>query len=203
MGARKSRREARFDARFFARYYLDPATRVADPEDDERLAVLVAGITGYLELPVRRILDAGCGVGLLRRPLLRAFRRARYVGLDASAYLARRYGHVQGSIADYRPATPFDLVICRDVLQYLDDDAAARSIANLARLTRAALYLSVPTRADFADIADPALSDANVSKRSASWYQSRLRRHFRHLGFGVYLKRSLAPVSWQLEEPWR
>ena len=48
-------------------------------------------------------------------------------------------------MVDFAPRTPSDLVICYDVLQYLDDRAAARAIANLARLTRAALYVSALT----------------------------------------------------------
>ena len=76
------------------------------------------------------ILDAGCGIGLLRAPLLRAFPRAHYTGLEYSDYLCERYGWTQGSLANFR-ADPFDLVVCYDVLQYLDDRTAARAIANL------------------------------------------------------------------------
>jgi SAM-dependent methyltransferase len=193
----------RFGAEFFARFYGDPVTRVADEGDAQRLAGLIGALLSYHELPVRSILDAGCGVGLLRRPLERAFPRARYVGLDSSAYLCRRYGWRRGSIADYAPRISFDLVICHDVLQYLDDRLAARAVTNLARLTRGALYLSAPTRRDFRQAADPERSDADVHLRGADWYRRRLRRRFRHLGHGVHLIRRLRPITWQLEEPWR
>jgi trans-aconitate methyltransferase len=72
-----------------------------------------------MELPVRRILDAGCGIGLLREPLLRHFPQAQYDGLEFSAYLCARYGWTPGSIADHVPSAPYDLVVCHDVLQYL------------------------------------------------------------------------------------
>src|ERR1019366_4198810 len=70
------------------------------------------------QIPVRRILDAGCGTGLLRRPFAKLLPRARYTGLERSAYLCERYGWTAGSIADFVPRTPYDLVICYDMLQY-------------------------------------------------------------------------------------
>jgi 2-polyprenyl-3-methyl-5-hydroxy-6-metoxy-1,4-benzoquinol methylase len=98
-------------------------------------------------VPLRRILDAGRGIGLLRAPLRRSFPRATYVGLEYSEYLCERYGWTQGSLATFA-AEPFDLVVCYDVMQYLDDYTAARALANLARLTRGVLYLSALTARD-------------------------------------------------------
>src|ERR1700730_17746690 len=90
-----------FDAGFFDRYYRDPATRVADATDGARLVALIAGITDSLGLRVRRILDAGCGVGLLRAPLLEHYPRVRYDGLEASPFLCTRHGWLQGSVVDF------------------------------------------------------------------------------------------------------
>ncbi|MBS0376043.1 MAG: methyltransferase domain-containing protein [Proteobacteria bacterium] len=194
-------RAQRFDADFFERYYGDPATRVADAGDAERLAGLVAGVVRYHEVPVRRILDAGCGIGLLRAPLARHFPGARYEGLEVSEYLCRRHGWHQGSLATFA-AEPYDLVICHDVLQYLDDRSAARALANLGRLTRGALYFSVLTRRDWRDAADQSRTDRDVHLRSADWYRRRLRRGFRHLAAGVHLARPLRPILWELEAPW-
>ncbi len=192
----------RFDEAFFERYYRDPATRVADAGDAERLAGLIAGVVRYLELPVARILDAGCGVGLLRAPLARHFPGARYEGLEVSAHLCRRHGWHQGSLADFA-AAPYDLVVCHDVLQYLDDASAARALANLARLTRGALYFSVLTRRDWRESADQARTDRDVHLRTADWYRRRLRRGFRHVAAGVPFARALDPILWELERPWR
>jgi 2-polyprenyl-3-methyl-5-hydroxy-6-metoxy-1,4-benzoquinol methylase len=198
------RRSARhFDADFFARYYGDPATRVADAGDAARLAGLIGGVVRYLELPVRRILDAGCGIGLLRAPLKRQFPRARYEGLEVSAFLCGKYGWHQGSLADHSAATPYDLVVCHDVLQYLDDRSAAKALANLARLTRGALYFSVLTQGDWRDAADQSRTDRDVHLRPADWYRRRLRRGFRHVAGGVHVARALRPILWELERPWR
>ena len=191
-----------FDADFFARYYGNPATRVADAGDAARLVGLIAGVVDYLELPVRRILDAGCGVGLLKAPLRRRFPRARYEGLEVSPFLCDKYGWHQGSLAEFA-AAPYDLVVCHDVLQYLDEASAARALANLARLSRGALYFSVLTRLDWRHSADQSRTDRDVHLRPADWYRRRLRRGFRHIAAGVHVARGLTPILWELERPWR
>jgi len=191
-----------FGEEFFARYYGDPATRVADAGDAARLVGLIAGVVDYVELPVRRILDAGCGIGLLKAPLRRRFPRASYEGLEISPFLCGKFGWHQGSLADFR-APPYDLVVCHDVLQYLDDASAARALANLARLARGALYFSVLTRRDWRHSADQSRTDRDVHLRSADWYQRRLRRGFRHVAAGVHVAKGLKPILWQLERPWR
>jgi len=191
-----------FGEEFFARYYGDPATRVADAGDAARLVGLIAGVVDYVELPVRRILDAGCGIGLLKAPLRRRFPRASYDGLEISPFLCAKFGWHQGSLADFR-APPYDLVVCHDVLQYLDDASAARALANLARLARGALYFSVLTRRDWRHSADQSRTDRDVHLRSADWYQRRLRRGFRHVAGGVHVAKGLKPILWQLERPWR
>jgi SAM-dependent methyltransferase len=193
---------SRFDAAFFARYYGDPETRVADDDDAARLAGLIAGAVDYTGLRVRRILDAGCGVGLLRGPLLARFPRASYTGLEYSEFLCRKFGWVQGSLGDYASSVPFDLVVCHDVLQYLDDRTAARALANLRPLSRGMLYFSVLTRRDWRVAADQSRTDRDVHLRDADWYRRRLRRGFRHLGFGVHLVRDVQPILWELEKPW-
>jgi len=84
----------------------------------------------------------------------------------------------QGSLADWS-ADPFDLTICYDVLQYLDDRTAARAIVNLGKLTRGVLYLSALTARDWRDNCDRTRTDRNVHLRSADWYGRRLRRYFK------------------------
>jgi len=191
-----------FDAGFYKRYYRDPETRVASREDALRLGRFICSFTSYLGFSVRRVLDAGCGLGHMRMVVRERFPRARYVGLDPSEYLARRHGWVRTSIADYAPRAPFDLVICHDVLQYLPDREAARALANLSRLCQGALYFSVLTAEDWRRNADRGRTDSGVWLRPASWYRERLRRHFRPLGAGMLARRGFAPLLWELERPW-
>src|SRR5262245_61005045 len=98
-------------------------------------AELIVAILRQAQHPIRSILDAGCGIGSIKPAFARVLKRARYVGLESSDYLCRRFGWVRGSVVDFKPAGRFDLVVCYDVLQYLDDRAAARALANLARLS--------------------------------------------------------------------
>jgi SAM-dependent methyltransferase len=189
----------RFDAAFFKRFYFDRATRVTTREEMRVRAELIAAILRYAQLPIRSILDAGCGIGLLRPAFARVLKQARYVGLEASDYLCGRYGWTRGSIVDYRPAAPFDLVVCYDVLQYLDDRAAARAMANLGRLSRVALYFSALTLEDWLRNCDRSRTDSAVNMRPAVWYGARLQRNFYYYGLGVWIRRTQAIHRWALE----
>ncbi len=191
-----------FDARFYRRYYLDPRTRVSSRADTERLGRFVCAYVAYLGFMVRRVLDAGCGLGHLQKPVRERFPRARYIGLESSEWLCRRHGWTRGSVADFAPRQPFDLVLCHDVLQYLGDREAAAALANLARLCRGALYFSVLTREDWRRNADRARTDGSVRLRPAAWYRSRLARHFRPLAGGLLVRRGFDPLLWELERPW-
>jgi SAM-dependent methyltransferase len=190
---------ARFGPNYYQRYYFDPRTAVTTENESRGRARLIIAFADYLGLPVRRILDAGCGVGRLKGALTERYGEAAYVGLDVSEYLCRRYGWVQGQIEEYRSPAPFDLVVCYDVLQYLDDRAAARALANLARLSRAALYFSALTRADSRDNCDRRRTDLDVASRSGEWYRARLRRGFYEVGAGFWMRRGAPFTLWELE----
>ena len=187
-----------FDAAFYRRFYFDPRTQVTTRADANGRARTVAALVEHLDLPVRTILDAGCGLGWMRKPLLRAFPHASYIGIEVSRLMCERYGWTHASIASYRTRKRFDLVICDDVLQYLTDVEAARAIANLGRLCRGAMFLQAPTREDWQHNADRSCSDEDIHLRPTSWYRTRLARRFRHAGFGLYVRRSLPLLQWEL-----
>jgi 2-polyprenyl-3-methyl-5-hydroxy-6-metoxy-1,4-benzoquinol methylase len=162
-------------------------------------ANLIAAYVRHIDCPVGSILDAGCGLGMMRTPLLRALPGATYVGLEYSEYLCQRHGWVQGSLADYRPRQPFDLVVCYDVLQYLDDAEAERGLRNFARLCRGVLFFSALTRRDWRENADRSRTDSEVTMRTGAWYRRRLARHFRSIGAGFWIRRGAPLVTWELE----
>jgi 2-polyprenyl-3-methyl-5-hydroxy-6-metoxy-1,4-benzoquinol methylase len=188
-----------FDAAFYERFYANPRTRVTTHAEMSRRAAVVAALVNHLEIPVKRILDAGCGLGLMRDTLLEAFPKADYVGIEVSEHLCKQLGWIQASLAAYKSRSRFDLIVCYDVLQYLPAGEAVRALANLGRLCRGALYFHAPTREDWKDNADLSCSDANIHLRDADWYRSRLARNFRSIGCGVHVRRGVSFVQWELE----
>jgi trans-aconitate methyltransferase len=190
---------ALFDSAYFRKYYFDSSTRVTSAAEMQSRARLIAAILHHAGIPVRSILDMGCGIGLLRKPFAKALPRARYVGVESSEYLCARYHWIKGSVTDFAPRSPSDLVICYDVLQYLNDRDAARAIVNLAKLTRAALYVSALTREDWRENCDRTRTDRAVHLRAGDWYRRRLAKGFNYLGLGVWLRKDVMAVLWDME----
>jgi SAM-dependent methyltransferase len=190
----------RFDAGFYRRFYLDPRTRVVTRAEMARRAEFIAAFARHGRQPVRRILDVGCGLGLMRAPLLRHFPRASYTGLEASAYLCERHGWEQGSAATFSAARPFDLVICHDVLQYLADREAATALRNLARLCRGVLHFGVLTTEDWELYCDRRCTDRDVHLRPGAWYRRRLAPSFINAGSGMFVRRGAPVHLWELDQ---
>jgi len=189
----------RFGRDYYRRFYRDGRTSVTSRAEMTARANLIAAYTRHIGCPVASILDAGCGLGLMRDPLLRALPGATYVGLEYSEYLCDRYGWVQGSLATYRPRKPFDLVVCFDVLQYLDDTSAEKAMRNFARLCRGVLFFSALTRRDWRENADQSRTDPDVTMRTGAWYRKRLAKNFRPIGAGFWIRRGAPLVTWELE----
>jgi SAM-dependent methyltransferase len=205
LGKAPSREEANssahFGADYFRKFYLNPATRVVTAAEMSNRASVIAAVLRHMQIPVRSILDAGCGIGLLRKPFAKLIPRARYTGLENSDYLCSRFDWTKGSVADFAPRRPFDLVVCYDVLQYLDDGQAARAVQNLSRLSRAAIYVSALTVEDWRENCDRSLTDRDVHLRPGLWYRRRLQRAFRYVGFGVWVRKDVTAILWDLEKP--
>jgi hypothetical protein len=172
--ARKSSNN--FSAAYFRKFYLNPATRVVTASEMRSRAALIAAILRQAQIPIRSILDAGCGMGLLRRS-----------------------GWIAGSVVDYAPRKAADLCICYDVLQYLTDADAARAISNLSSLTWSALYVSALTAEDWRDNCDRTRTDRAVHLRPGAWYRRRLRKSFRYIGFGIWLRKGVTAILWDME----
>ncbi len=188
-----------FDAQYYQRFYLDKGTAVTDRAEVEARAALIAACAGYVDLPVKRILDAGCGLGLLRRPLLRRLKGAEYTGLETSEYLCRKYGWIHGTLEQLPTRDRYDLVVCYDVMQYLDAPAARRAIGRLAKACRGLLYFGALTLGDWRHRCDQSRTDRIPGLRPASWYRRELARHFQPLGCGMWLRRGAPATLWDLD----
>ena len=188
-----------FDRAYYQRFYDDPRTAVTSRAEMRARATLIAAGVRYLGLRVKRILDAGCGVGLLRAPLLRRLPRARYVGLESSAYLCRRFGWQLATLQTLGTREQFELVICYDVMQYLSTPAARQAIIKLADVCRGVLYFGALTSGDWRNNCDQSRTDRVPGLRSAAWYRRQLGRGFQPVGCGLWLRRGTAVTLWDLD----
>lgn len=177
-----------FDEAYYQRFYFDKKTSVVDPGHVERLGAFVCSYLQYLRVPVARVLDVGCGIGLWQGVVARHFPLATFQGVEYSEYLCGRFGWERGSVVNYRADQPFDLVICQGVLPYLSADDAKAAMANLGRLCQGALYVEAVTREDWElGILDENLTDARMFRHRAQLYRRGLSDNFAELGGGLWL----------------
>lgn len=189
-----------FDEAYYQRFYFDKKTSVVDPGHVERLGAFVCSYLQYLRVPVIRVLDVGCGVGLWREVVARHFPLATFQGVEYSPYLCERFGWERGSVVNYHASVPFDLVICQGVLPYLSADDAKAAMANLGRLCQGALYVEAVTREDWElGILDEDLTDARMFRHRAQLYRHGLRRNFSEIGGGLWLSQRAEVPLFALE----
>ncbi|HEX3867028.1 MAG TPA: methyltransferase [Gemmatimonadaceae bacterium] len=135
-----------YDRAYYDRWYRHPRHRAATPDQRERKVRLALSVAEYVVgRPVRSVLDVGCGEGAWFPILKRLRPDARYIGVDPSDYVVRRFGaarHIkQGSFVNFDelrlPAT-VDLVVCADVLQYVASRDVVRGLTAIRRRLRGA-----------------------------------------------------------------
>lgn len=196
----KSASDSWFDEAYYQRYYFDKKTSVVDPQHIERLGSFVCNYLKYLRVPVRRVLDVGCGIGLWREVIARHFPDATFHGVEYSAYLCERFGWERGSVIDYRASEPFDFVICQGVLPYLSAADLKLALRNFGALSQGALYIEAVSLEDWErDILDETLTDPRLFRHRAELYRRGLTQGFTELGGGVWLHRDAPVPLFELE----
>ncbi len=189
-----------FDEAYYQRFYFDKKTSVVDPGHVERLGTFVCSYLQYLRVPVRRVLDVGCGIGLWREVVARHFPNASYHGVEVSDYLCQRFGWERGSVVDYRVSAPYDLVICQGVLPYLSAADLKLALANLGRLSCGALYVEAVSREDWDQgILDEDLTDPRMFRHRSALYRRGLEAGYTALGGGLWLSRQAEVPLFALE----
>ena len=121
-----------FDRNYYQRFYYDPRTAVTTRMEVKHRARMIAAHADYVGLPVRRILDAGCGTGYLSAKL--RDRGARVTGVDLAGRMVEIARSDHPGI-DFRVDSctelatladgQFDLVIANYVLMDMPDLGAA------------------------------------------------------------------------------
>ena len=191
----------KFDRAYYDRWYRNDETRTFMTEFTPAIVRFVLAYLDYLEVEVKTVLDAGCGLGHWGTALKDLGRDVRYQGLETSDYLCRELRWEKGSIVDYQARDPFDLVVCQGVLQYLSDAECKAAIDNIATLCSEALYLEVLTRRDARENCIPERTDTDVYLRKGQWYRKRLGVHFVNLGGGLFISRACAATCYELWTP--
>ena len=180
----------RYDRAYFDKWYRSARTRVSSRAEVRRKVELAVTVTEYmLRRPLRTMLDVGCGEGAWFTHLKALRPRAKYQGIDPSDYAVERFGSarniMQGAFADLPSAEldgQYDLVVCSDVLHYVDDDGIRAGLPALVQHAGGTLFLEVLTNED------EIIGDLDgLIRRPASWY----RRTFTAAGLTP-----LAPYTW-------
>lgn len=191
----------RYDRAYFDKWYRDE--RVNAPAEVRRKVVLaVAAAEYFLQRSIRSVLDIGCGEGQWMLHLRAIRPRVRYLGLDSSAYAVKQFGKARnirrasfGELPALHLTQRFDLVVCSDVLHYVEDDEIKSGLREIVRLCEGVAFLEVLTKED--DIVGDLEALIN---RPAAWYRKTFERAgLLHVAPYTWLGKPLQPIASALE----
>lgn len=145
-----------YDKAYFDHFYRDPAERVATAAGLERKVRMAVSIAEFLLAHrIRTVLDVGCGEAPWFQVLKRLRRDVRYIGVDSSEYVLERYGEARnirrgdlGSLGAMRLPKRIDLIVCADVLQYVETRDVERGLRAIRRLVGGVAYIEAFTTED-------------------------------------------------------
>ena len=190
-------RNEKFDRAYFERYYGKQPIHTVN--EIAHLATAVHEMLAWWAAPVRSVLEVGAGRGDWGNWYRTLHPTVRVTSTDVSEHSCATFGHKRRDIAQWAPKRPFDLVICTDVLQYLDDRAATRALRNLTTATRTCLYFDALTSFDAEHTVERSKTDLNVTLRTGDWYRQRLSRGFTQAGAGLWIRKGSTVVLHELE----
>ena len=200
-------RTTTFDHKYFDKWYRSLRHRVHTRNAVRRQAALAVAAAEYLlERPIRRVLDVGAGEGAWWREILRMRPRVRYTGIEPSEYAVARYGARRnirqgsfGTIGEIAGLETFDLVLCVDVLHYVQKREIVPGAAALGERLHGVALLHAFTRTDEIE-GDP----SGYMQRPASLYRLPfIRAGLTEIGLGLWVGAPLAERLSALERPGR
>ena len=195
----------RYDRAYFDRWYRGPDPPVGTAADLERaVALAIAATESVLARPLESVLDVGCGEGRWQ-PVLRELRPdAAYLGIDSSEYAVQRFGESRNlRLGRFRELElhafdePFDLVVCSDVLHYLDEEEILAGIDALVERTGGVAVIDIFTEEDRAEG-----DQEGFHRRPAAWYRKVLSgAGLVAIGLQMYVHREVAAYLEALDLP--
>jgi SAM-dependent methyltransferase len=167
-----------YDREYFDRWYRSRERVATHAEVRRKVSMAVTIAEYFLRRQIRSVLDVGCGEAAWL-PHLQAIRpRIQYLGVDPSEYVVHRYGMARnirlGSFGELEPLQirgAFDLVICADVLHYVDKASIEEGVAELAQYVDGLAYIEVLTSED-----DVSGDLTDFQRRPARWYREQFTK---------------------------
>jgi SAM-dependent methyltransferase len=192
-----------YDKAYFDRWYRQGKTRVTDEKQLTRKIHMVLGIAEwFLERRVKTVLDVGCGEGSWQ-PILKTIRPGlKYTGMDNSPYAVGRFGKSRnivkgtfGEVARVIPEKKYDLVVCCDVLQYIEEKELIRGLRALEPRLGGLAFLEAYTRDDATEG-----DQSDWHFRNAAFYRRLFAKHkFTAVGMNSYVGKILKPLVLDME----
>lgn len=190
--------EKRYDKAYFDRWYRGSEPPVGTEADLRRaVALAVAATESVIARPVESVLDVGCGEARWQPVVMELRPEAAYLGIDSSDYAVERFGESRnirhgrfGELEYHVFDEPFDLVICSDVLHYLEEAEILEGIDALADRTGGVAVIDIFTEED-----DPEGDRVDFRLRPAGWYRSVLTEAgLVPIGLQMYVHRETAEL---------
>jgi SAM-dependent methyltransferase len=165
---------------------------------------LVELIGPYLPRPPARVVDAGCGHGVV----VEALRARGYdaLGFDPSRFMieqaqasspASRHAFAEGTIDNIPFAGDFDAMMCFEVLEHIDDPVDALHALRARLRQEGTLIFSTPNLEPRSLWKDPRTSDpTHVSVHGRAWWDGAVQA----AGFRIVRSTTFAPVplTWRV-----
>ena len=187
---------SRFDQAYYEKFYTKTTTPVSTPTRVRGIARVVGALARFHELPVRSVLDLGCGLGYWRRAARGMGARLRVLGRRGervplpTVRLGARRGRVVRRAG--RGARPRRLRGRARVPRR--PRVRARDRQHRPAPRRMA-YIEATTNDDWRKRAVPSLSDRALRPRPADWYKRELGKHFIMVGAGLFVKKAFDEID--------
>ena len=189
-----------YDRAYYDRWYRG-SNRIRSEGELQRKVVMAVSIAEFfLRRPIRSVLDVGCGEAPWFVHLRELRPRVSYVGIESSDYAIEKFGRERnihrGSVGGLSvDGRRYDLVVCADVLHYVNDRDVRHGVRAMSRLSRGLVYLEVLTKED------EIIGDLHeFIRRPAQWYRDLCTRNgMTFVGPYSWLAPALRPTVAELE----